>query len=194
MKIAISGAANTGKTTLAGDLAKEIKLPLIEERFAELPRRTPQDRSGDALAEAFLRIDREKLELEKTFEDGFISDRCSIDLFNYWISFPVLASRSETSELYKKWKTHANHYDYVVFLSWGSIAYVEIEQNQRQRIASRMNPWLNMSRHCSTLGLAHTWLDPNKIIIIPRNVTDRKKRVNWLLDALPSKSGLEASS
>lgn len=49
MKIAISGAANTGKTTLAEDLANEMKLPLIEERFTELPRRTPQDRSGDTL-------------------------------------------------------------------------------------------------------------------------------------------------
>lgn len=184
MKIALSGAANTGKTTLAGDLSKATNLPLIPERFDELPRRTSQDRACDQLAETFLRIKHEKTELEKTYRDGFVSDRCPIDIFNYWISLPVLANRSETLELFKSCRAHANTYDYVVFLSWGSVAYREIETERPKLFHSRMNPWLNLTRHSSTLGLAYSWVDQKKIIVIPHHITDRKERVDWLLSTI----------
>ena len=188
MKIAISGAANTGKTTLAEDLANEMKLPLIEERFAELPRRTPQDRSGDLLANAFLRIHREKLDLEQSYSDGFISDRCTIDLFNYWACLPVLAKKPETLEVYKQCRDHVNNYDYVVFLNWGSLAFREVVEDKPKFADSNMNPWLNLTRHSSTLGLAYTWLDHKKIIVVDKNIIDRKQRVDWLLETISNRA------
>lgn len=188
MKIALSGAANTGKTTLAKDLAKETNLPLITERFSDLPPRTLQDKAGEQLAKAFLRIKRDKSDLEQTHQAGFVSDRCTIDLFNYWISFPVLANRTETQELYNNCKNHANSYDYIVFLSWGSVVYREIEADKPQIIKSRMNPWLNLTRHSSTLGLAYSWVDPSKIIVIPKDISDRQERVGWLLSTIADRA------
>ena len=130
MKIAISGAANTGKTTLAKGLAKQTGLPLIEEGFGEIRRGPNPDKSGDFLAGCFQKIDRAKRQLEEKYQSGFISDRCTIDLFNFWSAFPILQLRPDALEFYKNCKNHAKTYDYVVFLPWGSVAYSEIENGE----------------------------------------------------------------
>lgn len=184
MKIAISGAANTGKTTLAKDLSKETGLPLIEERFGDLRPKRIEDKNAGWIAEAFLKVDRAKQELEQTFHKGFITDRCTIDLFNFWTYTPFLVNRAETQKLYEKWKTHSTTYDYIIFLSWGSVAYRENESGESRLVKVQMNPWNNLRRHTSTLGLAYSWADSRKIIVVPKHVIERKERVDWVLKTL----------
>ncbi len=189
MKIAISGAANTGKSTLAKDLSRATSLPLITERFNELPKRTREDKAGNQLAAAFQRIKSVKMDLEHGHPEGFVTDRCPLDIFNYWTSFPVLSNRPETLELYKDCRSHTGTYDFIVFLTWGSIVYSEIEAGKPSADSTLMNPWQNLTRHASTLGLAHSWVPAERIIVVPRDVTDREERVKWLLDTFAEREG-----
>jgi len=194
MRIALSGAANTGKTTLARDLSEATNLPFINERFDELPRKPPRGEAAEQLAAAFNRINREKLELEHTYNEGFVSDRCPIDIFNYWISFPVLANRPDTQDLYRNCRKHANTYDYIVFISWGSVAYREIDADKPKLLHRNMNPWMNLTRHSSTLGLAYSWVNTERILVIPKDIIDRKERVDWLLGSIANGSDCGGAS
>lgn len=193
MKIAISGAANTGKSTLAKDLARATSLPLIPERFNELPRRSREDKAGNQLAAAFQRLHSVKLELEQDHPDGFVTDRCPLDIFNYWTTFPVLTNRPESFALYKDCRSHMETYDFIVFLTWGSIVYSEVEAGKPCADSTLMNPWQNLARHASTLGLAHIWVPAERIIVVPGDVTDREERVKWLLDRFAEREGQKKS-
>lgn len=184
MKIAISGAANCGKTTLAKHLAKELDLPVIEEQF-KIILAVKQAKTGvKDLKDAFHNLFYDKKNQEEPHINGFLTDRCPIDLFNFWSVHPALHCLPETYDFFKLCKEQSQHYDYVIFPPWGSVTYHNLETGIPGQTMPRMNPWLNLARHSSTLGLAYTWLPAEKIIQLPSHITDIDERTRWLIDKI----------
>ncbi len=80
LRIYVCGAHSTGKTTLARHLARELRLPLINEVarqvIAEMELsfemlRVDLERAGEYQREVFKR----QMEVEERYPDGFVSDR-----------------------------------------------------------------------------------------------------------------------
>lgn len=90
MRIAITGAHGTGKTTLARALSKELGLPLISEQArlvaAEMAVRTCEELFQDPnLAREFQeRVLEEQINAQLAHPEGFVSDRCTLDCIAYW--------------------------------------------------------------------------------------------------------------
>ena len=84
MRIAMSGAVCTGKTTLGKALAERLGLPFIEENLGSLfGRRGASKRTAEETAGAIVACLENKRKLE-TEAGSFVIDRCPLDLINFW--------------------------------------------------------------------------------------------------------------
>lgn len=104
MKIAISGASGTGKTTLARALANKLSLPLVEEGFGELVQAALHYNQVQS------ETDTEKLRLQHnalreykkscfrwlrnreqiySAHSGYVADRCGFDILCRWTTARV---------------------------------------------------------------------------------------------------------
>ncbi|RPF49621.1 AAA domain-containing protein [Thermodesulfitimonas autotrophica] len=90
MRIAITGAHGTGKTTLARALSEELGLPLITERARLVARqmevKTCEElfRNPDLAREFQERVLEEQIRAQLAHPQGFVSDRCTLDCIAYW--------------------------------------------------------------------------------------------------------------
>jgi hypothetical protein len=184
MKIAITGATNSGKTTFASNFSKRNNIPLIEERFSEIRSLFMLGSYIEYIIGKFEEIFSDKSAKEKELGDKFVSDRCGIDLFVFWSTNPQLRSHPISAEFYKKWKAQTENYDYLVAMPWGTISYTDPEEWYAQRPNKKMNPFLNLIRHGTMIGLANMWIGPEKTIIIPDDIIDLDERTEWLTQRL----------
>jgi len=180
MKIAISGAANTGKTTFANHFATYNKFPVIEERFSEIVSLRSAGASLEAIKDKFKEIYKHKAKRERALGKKFVSDRCVVDLMVFWMSIGALGSSPDSVELYRKWKKHSKKYDYIVFLPWGNVAYNDLEREYTNQHKHVMNPFVNLTRHTSMIGLANLWVGPEKTILLPEEIIDLDEQTEWL--------------
>lgn len=90
MRIAITGAHGTGKTTLARALSKELGLPLIAERARLVAEEMGVNSCEDLLRNPRLarkfqeRVLEEQINAQLAHPQGFVSDRCTLDCIAYW--------------------------------------------------------------------------------------------------------------
>ena len=120
-RIALSGSAGTGKTTLASRLAAELGVPYIEEGM----RRRIQG------GLAWYELDREQQlglieelwEEQRAAEDaatgGFVADRSSYDFAAFWLHYDFHADLRDTSDRFEHWCASGERYDRVLLLPWG---------------------------------------------------------------------------
>jgi nicotinamide riboside kinase len=90
MRIAITGAHGTGKTTLANALAEKLGLPLITESARQEARErgiesVEQLKRNKELAREFQwGVLRRQVAAEQEHPNGFVSDRSRVDCLAYW--------------------------------------------------------------------------------------------------------------
>lgn len=87
MKIGITGTHGTGKTTLAGRLADELKIPLIKERARTVAKRwglTPATIPEKNKYEFQWEVLFEQIQQEEAHKSGFVSDRTVYDNLAYY--------------------------------------------------------------------------------------------------------------
>ncbi|MDD3653701.1 MAG: ATP-binding protein [Desulfotomaculaceae bacterium] len=124
MKIGISGAQGTGKTTLARALSEELDLPLVEEQARLLTAReygykTPRELHEQT--ELGQQFQWRCLELQMAAEDklpgGFISDRTVIDNAVYWMKWHSREAKSEDNmRYYRTVENRARDYDFIIYV------------------------------------------------------------------------------
>ena len=123
-RIGLCGAQGTGKSTLSGALAEELRLPLIEEQAriaAKLfgitrPSRDMKERPELALAFEIQCLILQ-LQSEEQNKRGFVSDRTLIDIAVYWNKW--LAHKSPTvlnRFIYELCEHRSQTYDLVVYV------------------------------------------------------------------------------
>ena len=117
LRLAISGSAGTGKTTLARELSHRLNLPLIPEAMRAYLEAGGKrlDRVAQAQAEMKLAEFRAELEAAEGRLGAFVTDNGALDLdaYAHWYG---CAGASKTG-------AHAGRYDAVVILPAGILPY-----------------------------------------------------------------------
>jgi len=126
-RIAISGSAGIGKSTLARRLAADLDLPYLGEGMREYLERTGEDlhRIGrDGLRELVLQFWEERKIAESAATAGFVADRASYDFAAFWLYYQFGSDDSRT-EAFLAEALAPGRYDRVYLLPWGVIPLVD---------------------------------------------------------------------
>jgi hypothetical protein len=183
LKIAISGCAGIGKTTLAKDLAEYFDVEIIDENYDGFFNENGSFISRPKLLQQqIIDVLHEKHNREEASGD-FISDRCPIDLFNLWLSRGYAKSQKKTLALSQYCRTYVKKYDAIIVLPWGSIPLQQInnDESSRKRV---MNPWIQFHNHSVIIGLCQQWLPSSKLLPISGNIKSHEARLELVIKAL----------
>jgi len=184
MNISLSGAANCGKTTLVQKLSTALSLPVIDERFDLIMRGIQGENSIKSIQLLFQQVFEMKKTAELECVDGYITDRCPLDLFNFFSSLNVLLQSSDVNHFYEACRSHVQQYDYVIIPPWGVASYQDLDSYVIGESKPIMNPWINMNRHASTIGLALMWLPVEKVLIIPDDILSTNEQCEWIIERI----------
>ena len=178
MKVAISGAVSTGKTTLGKALAKQLALPFIPENLetvfgpAHLRKRHP-----GGLPMALLDCLSRKRDLEQD-HDRFVVDRSPIDILNFWLAFKLI-EHPRTEEVYDLCQTSMANYDAVVLLPWGALE-LDGSADPATGVQRQINKWVQFNGSVTIAGLAHHFVTSDRIISISKNMTAHQDRLDFI--------------
>lgn len=172
MRIAISGAVSTGKTTLGTALASELGLPFIAESMEDIPWRGA---SITAFASGLL----DSLEKKRTMEaaqDGFVVDRSPVDIFNFWLG--RLTDHSDTEKVHSLCASYMSDYDAVILLPWGVLALEQVA-GPEEGVKRNLNRWVQLRGSALIAGLTYHFVPAERIIDIPRQVSAHDDRLRY---------------
>lgn len=148
-RIAISGSAGVGKSTLAVALAGKLGVPYIPEGMREYlesgaPGLHALSRAG--LRDLLLRLWSERLEREAAAPNGFVADRSSYDFAAFWMFYRFAEADDPFTESYLRAAMDPTRYDVVALLPFGVIPLVE------DGVRST-NPWRQLHTHLLIEGM-----------------------------------------
>ncbi len=121
-RIAISGSAGTGKSTLARRLAAELGVPYIPEGMREHLARTGTSLHAlgmDGLRSLVLALWDERRDAEARATAGFVADRASHDFAAFWLFYRFAAEDDVTTRYFAD-ALAPDRYDAVYVLPWGA--------------------------------------------------------------------------
>jgi len=126
-RIAISGSAGTGKTTLGRALAAELGVPFVEEGMRRRIEKGFRPHGYGAREWAALIRDlwAEHRAAEDAARDGFVSDRSSVDFAAFWLHYGLHEDVEATERFVAEMRAHAANYERIVLLPWGAIPLVD---------------------------------------------------------------------
>lgn len=177
-RIALSGSAGTGKTTLGQAIAAHLDVPYIEEGFRK---RVDQGlvlyQLDEAERRALLReLWAEQRELELAAPEGFVSDRSSVDFAAFWLHYALTDAEEETAAFLDDMEREAGRTERILLLPWGVLPLVS------DGVRST-NPWLQLRFHALLDGMHQRLTPPEKLVRIPDSV-DFELRLKFALDGL----------
>jgi hypothetical protein len=164
VKIALTGAAGIGKTTLAQQLAKHFGLPLLKEDFNEVAHAFNQPQSQvDIRRKACLHWLNQREKLYNTHV-SFVEDRCAIDILFRWLLANISdQNNAETHQIMLVIRTVLSQLDYVVIPP-----FIETTETHNHDGLPRIPSTSRLFRAQSlAIGIATQLVDKSKLILIP---------------------------
>lgn len=184
MRIALSGSAGTGKTTLAQRLSDHYQVPYLEEGFRK--RREAglnvHALSSDEHKALLLELYGEAiLEMETAIQDhgGFVADRSPIDYLAFWLHYGFWSGPDATETLYTRTLSDQASLDQVIVLPWGTLPLAA------DGIRST-NRWLQLKYQSLLEGLHHRiGTDTPNILWMPDEITILEDRLDHVINTYP---------
>jgi len=178
LRIALSGSAGTGKSTLGMALAERLELPYIEEgmrarvkaglRLYQLNEAQRRDLIQD--------LWQEQRHLEEQAKDGFVSDRSSIDFAAFWLHYGLTDAEAETKKFMESMQTEARRLDKILLCPFGVLPL------ESDGVRST-NPWLQLRYQSLLEGLHGMYTDQAKLVRLPRT-TVLDERIAFAIEHL----------
>lgn len=190
MRIALSGAAGIGKTTLARRLAEHFGVPLLDENLAGVVRAFNAERPADPGANQ-ARVDAcrsacldwlDRREADYRTLPGFVEDRCAIDILFRWL-LENLSDRdnAQTQTLMQRTRLLLAPLDAVIVPPLTLTGETHNEQG-----LARAGSFSRLLRAQSlALGLATQLVEPERLIRIPEDCATPVARLQFVLARLP---------
>lgn len=123
-RLALSGSAGTGKTTLGRRLAESLGVPFIEEGMRRrLEAGLNPFKLGPGGYERLMEeLWHEQAAAEDAAQDGFVADRSAFDFAAIWLHYAHLDDPARTEAwMQARLKDGHERYDRVFLLPWGAI-------------------------------------------------------------------------
>ncbi len=182
-RIAFSGSAGIGKTTLAQAMAERLQVPYVDEGMrrrleAGLDLHTlTREQHRDLLLEL---ADEAQQSLEEALRDagGVVADRSPLDALAFWLHYGFLHDEEVSTEaIIERQLQRCRCFDLIVILPWGVLPL-------RSDGVRSTNPWLQLQFHALAIGLAQQFLRPEQLISLPKALTGLQDRIDWMLAKL----------
>lgn len=168
MRIALTGASSTGKTTLTNELLKDYpQFEQINMNARELLKKHGCLNTGDMNADQYKRFQNAYINNKQLLEQGktnYFTERSFVDAYVYWnYHCSDCSSASEKKQIYTICKKWANRYNLHIYLPFGSIPFVEdgyrhssLEYHQciDQAIRATLHEWKLNFIECSSPNLS----------------------------------------
>jgi nicotinamide riboside kinase len=178
-RVALSGSAGTGKTTLGMHLAERLGLPFIEEGMRARVREglDPSSLTHAQYEDLIEQMFEEQREQERRAVDGFVADRSSIDFAAFWLHYARLADRDRTERVVERCVQAGAAYDAVLLLPWGSLPLADDGVRSTDR-------WLQFRFQAIVEGLHERFTPADRLFRAPADLLDPERRLRWALEAV----------
>ncbi len=176
MRVAVTGSAGTGKSTLVARLGRRLSLPVVPEGMREYLERTGVDLHSlgpDGLQALVLGLWEQRQVAER--QSGFVADRCSVDFAAFWL-FYRFHDAPESDRHLATWAEHARGYDRVILLPHGDIELAADGIRSSNHL---------VQLHVQLLieGFLARFVPGGRVLRMPPGL-DVRARADWAVDAL----------
>ncbi|MAH85603.1 MAG: hypothetical protein CBB68_15370 [Rhodospirillaceae bacterium TMED8] len=173
IKLAVSGSAGTGKSSLAMALSKSLNLPYLEESFRSRCEDglVFQDLSRAAQSLLIVELYSEAIDQVTKCSDGFVQDRCPIDFLAFWLHYGFWNEEKSSKDLFKRVQKDLSYYDRIIMLPWG------VFDIQEDGVRST-NCWLQLKFQSLVEGLVNRLAPKDLIYWMPNDIDVRQERVD----------------
>lgn len=176
-RVALSGSAGTGKSTLGHALAGRLGVPYLPEGMR---RRLERGLDLHALDHAtLLALVAELWEEQRAAEDaavaeagGFVADRSSVDYAAFWLHYRFGEDPGATEAFFADTLARVPSYDRIVLLPWGVLPLVADGVRSSNR-------WIQRHFQATVEGLLFREVGPPRLLVLPP-LHDLGERLDWI--------------
>jgi nicotinamide riboside kinase len=182
MRIAITGSAGSGKTTLGHALAERLNIAFLDDGLrrrieAGLVFHKLDRAARKILLEELARENQAELALAERMHGGGVIERCSLDFMALWLYHGLVDDDAQTAAMMRQTVRDMAGYDAVIVLPWGVLPLID----DGVRAANR---WVQLHFHALLKGLLLAHGDANKILYVPDATRRSQDRLNWVTGQL----------
>lgn len=177
-RVAVTGSAGVGKSSLGGQLAERLDVPFLAEGMR---RRLEAGLDLHRLSREAFRallielLDEMVADARRAVDSagGFVGDRCVVDVAAFWLYYGFGMNAEATEQLCQRVRASADLYDLIVVLPWGAIPLTSDG-------VRTPNPWLQLHYQTVLEGLLSRWVPEAGIERLGAELTDIGSRLDHI--------------